>query len=71
MIEPEISFATLEDDMDCAEDYLKFCLKYVLENNYDDMEFFEKLEQMNRDKESKGKKKTAGDVEQPKLIARL
>jgi len=68
MIEPEISFATLEDDMDCAEDYLKFCLKYVLENNYDDMEFFEKLEQMNREKESKGKKKTAGDVEQPKLI---
>ena len=40
MIEPEISFATLDDDMDCAEDYLKFCLKYVLENNYADMEFF-------------------------------
>jgi asparaginyl-tRNA synthetase len=33
MIEPEITFATLQDDMNCAEDYLKFCLKYVLENN--------------------------------------
>jgi len=42
MIEPEICFATLQDDMDCAEDYLKFCLKYVLTNNYADMEFFEK-----------------------------
>jgi len=42
MIEPEISFATLEDDMDCAEDYLKFCLKYVLANNLPDMQFFEK-----------------------------
>jgi asparaginyl-tRNA synthetase len=41
MIEPEICFATLDDDMDCAEDYLKFCLKYILENNYSDMEFFE------------------------------
>lgn len=26
MIEPEIVFATLEDDMACAEDYIKFCL---------------------------------------------
>lgn len=41
MIEPEIAFATLQDDMDCAEDYLKFCLKYVLENNKDDLEFFD------------------------------
>lgn len=41
MIEPELAFATLEDDMDCAEDYLKFCLKYVLENNADDLEFFD------------------------------
>merc|ERR1719311_1095109 len=41
MIEPEISFATIHDDMDCAEDYLKFCLKYVMENNKDDLEFFD------------------------------
>ena len=41
MIEPEITFATLQDDMNCAEDYLKFCLKYVLENNKDDLEFFD------------------------------
>ena len=27
--------------MNCAEDYLKFCLKYVLENNKDDLEFFD------------------------------
>lgn len=63
MIEPEISFATLEDDMNCAEDYLKFCLKYVLENNADDMEFFQKLESMNKEKEAKGKKKKDGEVE--------
>ena len=41
MIEPELAFATLRDDMDCAEDYLKFCLKYVLQNNRDDLEFFD------------------------------
>lgn len=41
MIEPEITFATLEDDMDCAEDYLKYCLRYVMKNNQDDLAFFD------------------------------
>lgn len=40
MIEPEIVFAELSDVMDCAEDYTKFCVKYVLENNLDDIDFF-------------------------------
>lgn len=43
MIEPELAFATLEDDMQCAEDYLKFCLQYALLNNKEDLEFFDKL----------------------------
>jgi asparaginyl-tRNA synthetase len=41
MIEPEIVFATLQDDMDCAEDYVKYCMKYVLENHMDDLTFFD------------------------------
>ena len=41
MIEPELAFATLQDDMECAEDYLKFCLKYVMKNNQDDLKFFD------------------------------
>lgn len=40
MIEPEIVFADLDDVMDCAEDYTKYCVKYILENNMDDVEFF-------------------------------
>ena len=39
MIEPEMCFADLYDDMECGESYLKYCLKYVLENNKDDLEF--------------------------------
>ena len=42
MIEPEITFATLEDNMQCAEDYLKYCLRFVMENNLDDLKFFDK-----------------------------
>jgi asparaginyl-tRNA synthetase len=30
MIEPEIAFAGINENMDLAEDYLQYCLKYVL-----------------------------------------
>jgi asparaginyl-tRNA synthetase len=33
MVEPEIAFADLNDCMDLAEDYLKFIIEYVLQNN--------------------------------------
>lgn len=41
MIEPEIAFADLQDDMECAESYLKYCLSYVLEHCAEDMKFFD------------------------------
>ncbi len=40
MIEPEIAFADLEDDMRLAEDMLKYIIRYVLENAPEEMEFF-------------------------------
>lgn len=43
MIEPEMAFADLNDNMDCAEAYLKFVLKYALENCAEDMQFFDKF----------------------------
>merc|ERR1719199_1795681 len=42
MIEPELAFADIMDDMKCAEDYLKHCVRFVYENHRDDLEFFEK-----------------------------
>jgi len=42
MIEPELCFADLWDDMQCAEDYLKHCLRHVMEHNRADIEFFDK-----------------------------
>jgi len=41
MIEPEIAFADIKDDMDLAEDLLKYVISYVLENNIDDLRFLE------------------------------
>ncbi len=40
MIEPEIAFADLEDDMDLMEETIKFCIRYVLEKCPDEMDFF-------------------------------
>lgn len=40
MVEPEICFADLVDDMDLAEDMIKYIFKYVLDNCPEEMEFF-------------------------------
>ena len=40
MIEPEIAFADLEDDMMLAESMLKYVISYVLENAPEEMAFF-------------------------------
>jgi len=40
MIEPEMAFADLEDDMDIAEAMIKYIIKYVLEHAPEEMNFF-------------------------------
>jgi len=40
MVEPEIAFADLKDDMTLAEDMIKYIINYVLENAPEEMEFF-------------------------------
>lgn len=52
MIEPEVAFFDIKDDMDLAEDMLKSVCKYILEKCYDDLEFLSKRLQ----EEEKGKK---------------
>lgn len=41
MIEPEIAFADLQDDMDLAEEMIKYLIRYVLEHAPQEMEFFQ------------------------------
>ena len=40
MIEPEIAFADINDDMDLAEDMMKYIINYVMEKAPEEMEFF-------------------------------
>ena len=39
MIEPETAFADLNDNMDLAEEFLKYCISYCLKNNKEDLDF--------------------------------
>ncbi len=43
MIEPEIAFADLQDDMMLAEGMLKYVIRYVLENAPEEMDFFNRF----------------------------
>ena len=41
MIEPEVAFNDLDDNMDLAEDFIKYVIKFALDNCGDDLEFLE------------------------------
>lgn len=43
MIEPEMAFANLEDNMQCAESYLKFSINYLFEHQKEELQFFDRF----------------------------
>ena len=59
MIEPEVAFADLETNMDLAEEFLKYCIKYCIDNNPDDLKF---LDSRMADEESKLKKEERSEM---------
>ena len=69
MIEPEVAFNDLNDNMDLAEDFLKYCIKYVLEHCKDDIAFLDKRltdEEKNLPKEQKSEMSL---IERPNFVA--
>lgn len=43
MIEPEVAFADITDNMNLAEDFIKYCVRWALDNCADDLEFLCKM----------------------------
>jgi asparaginyl-tRNA synthetase len=41
MIEPEVAFNDLNDNMDLAEEFIRYVIRYALENNREDLEFLQ------------------------------
>lgn len=64
MIEPEVAFFDITDNMDLAEEMLKFLIQYALDNCMDDLQFLSKRLQ----EEEKGKKDEEKSME---LISKL
>jgi len=64
MIEPEVAFADLEEDMDLAEKFIKYLIQYALDNCMDDLQFLSKR----LEESEKGKKAEERSME---LIAKL
>jgi asparaginyl-tRNA synthetase len=57
MIEPEMAFCDLEDNMNLAEEFIKYIIKYAMDNNREDLEFLaqrlaEEEKQLPQDKRS-------------------
>jgi asparaginyl-tRNA synthetase len=65
MIEPEVAFNDIVDNMDLGEDCLKFCIQYALDNCKDDLEFLQERE-INDDKQ-----KPVDDRQSMPLLERL
>ena len=59
MIEPEVAFADLTQNMDLAEEFLKYCIQYCMEHNVDDLKF---LDSRMADEESKLKKEDRSEM---------
>ena len=69
MIEPEIAFCDLSQNMDCAEGYLRHCFRHVLKECADDLAFLEEYEQKNKEEAAKEAGEELDD--EPKLRERL
>ncbi len=65
MIEPEVAFFDLEDNMNLAEEMLKYLVKYALDNCRDDIEFLSKR------REEEQKQKPANERDEMNLVERL
>lgn len=65
MIEPEVAFADLTDDMNLAEDFLRYLVNYALENYADDLAF------LNEREDNENKNKPADQRPEMGLIDRL
>jgi len=59
MIEPEVAFADLTQNMDLSEEFLKYCIQYCITNCEDDLKF---LDSRMADEESKLKKEDRSEM---------
>lgn len=70
MIEPEIAFADLTDNMDLVEDFLQYLVGYVLENCKDDLEFLGQREANEEKTKPQNERRPMGLLERLQFITK-
>ncbi len=68
MIEPEVAFFDIFDDMDLAEDFVKYLINYVLDNYPDDLAFLDQRIQQEEKNMPKEKRRPMGLVEMLRFV---
>ena len=68
MIEPEIAFADLEQNMDLAEEFLKYCIQHCIDNNADDLKFLDARMAKEEDKLKKEERSEMGLLERLHIV---
>jgi len=68
MIEPEIAFADLEQNMDLAEEFLKYCIQHCIDNNADDLKFLDARMAKEEDKLKKEERLEIGLLERLQMV---
>ena len=68
MIEPEVAFADIHDNMDLAEDFLQYVCKYVMDNNADDLQFLHDREVKEESQKPQNERNELPLVERMKFV---
>jgi asparaginyl-tRNA synthetase len=69
MIEPEVAFNDLAANADLAEDFLKYCIRYVLENGKEDLLFLQEREATEDKQKPTEERQTAPLIERLEFVA--
>lgn len=68
MIEPEVAFNDIEDNMDLAQDFVQYLINYVLENYLEDLEFLDNRIQQAEKNLPKEKRRPMGLIEMLRFV---
>ena len=68
MIEPEVAFNDLNDNMDLTEDFLKYCCNYILENCQEELKFLDERLAKEQAQKSQNERNKLGLIESIKFV---
>ncbi len=69
MIEPEMAFFDIEDNMDLAEEFIRYLIKYALDNNQEDIEFLDQRLAEEEKQKPQNERSEIGLIEKLEFVA--